>query len=329
MQRKYLLSLAGFAVFLTTSWLLGSGAGAIPGETSSAGTMPNNLNTGYPGCGATGCHSAFPNFNVKVDLQMTTSITKGVTVPMSAAVSGAVSTSTRGGFSLEADRGTLVAGTTTRVGATPSLRSAITHKDSLARNWSFQFTPPSTTGLVRFYATGNCVNGDGQPTGDGWGWHGLDSAVPGAPFRAFVNDDQVFAFGTSCKGSKGFEPVLGIAKNVAVAGIFDTEVYNVPPQTAAISVLGISNTFYGALPLPFDLAPLGAPGCVLRVSMDVMQPAITTGAGDGNGVARVTWAIPNAPSLRGLNLYFQALTIDAPANKLGLTLSMGLRAVIQ
>jgi hypothetical protein len=63
--------------------------------------------------------------------------------------------------------------------------------------------------------------------------------------------------------------------------------------------------------------------------MDVLQPAVTTGSGAGNGIGKHTWLIPNISGLRGLSLYFQAMTLDPTGNSLGLTLSMGVRAVIQ
>ena len=160
-------------------------------------------------------------------------------------------------------------------------------------------------------------------------WYGPDSSVGGTPFRVFVNDSAIDAFGTACAGEKGFVPVIGIAKNAAVGGTFQTEVYNIPPATACLGIFGISNQTWGVIPLPLNLAIIQAPGCFLRVSMDILQPAVTTGTGAGNGVAKHTWAIPNVAAFKGLKVHLQALTFDKNANTFGATTTQGLTATIQ
>lgn len=331
---KPLYLLAGLSLAVPCSLLLGHGKGILPGEVG----VPRNLNTGFPGCGAVTCHNPFPNFNVKLDILTAPSLRKGSgKVPITVKVSGANTQQTKGGFSMEASAGVFAdAGTTTvRVGKTANNLEGVTHFDSQSRQWTFDYTPPAATGLVQLYATANAVNGDGRNSGDAWGWYGPDSSTPGTPYRMFVNDTAVFPFGESCGGNKAqfspfrFKPVLGIAKNAAVGSTFQTEVYNVPGGTATITIFGVSNAAWGPIPLPLSLKPFGADGCFLRVSMDLLQVAITTGSGQGGGVGKTTWQIPNIAGLRGADVFFQAMTIDQGANGLDLSFSHGLRANVQ
>ncbi|MAE77425.1 MAG: hypothetical protein CMJ85_11210 [Planctomycetes bacterium] len=322
-MKKSLVAATALLVVLPVSLVLGRGTGSLPGESG----VPINLNTGFPGCGA--CHNPFPDFNVTYQVTSAMSVRPGAAVPITAKTFGANSTSTRGGFSMEATLGTFVPGTTTRVGTLKNLRSGITHNSSLNRQWTFSLTAPTKPGLVKLFGTGNCADGNGHSSGDAWGWHGHDGSVPGTPHRIFVNATQIFPYGSSCAGEKGYLPVIGMPANAVINTSFDTQVHNVPPLTVSLVMMGFSNKLWGAFPLPFDLTALGAPGCSLRASMDVLNPIVTTGSGPSNGVGKATWALPNIPVLRGFDLYFQAMTVDASANALGLSLSMGLRAPIQ
>ncbi len=323
------LGIATAALTLPLSLLLGRGTGVVGGEPG----VPKNFITGAPGCNgagsAAGCHGGFASIAVKLALTAPTSVQKSTRVPITFKVSGANSSSTRGGFAMEASAGTFVPGMGMRVGTGQFGRSSITHTSSLSRSWTFALTAPSKTGIVELWALGNAVNGNGRSSGDQWGWYGPDPIVNGVPFRLFVNDDKVFPFGTSCSGTKGFKPVIGMPKNAAIGTSFQTEVHNIPPATATVGILGLSNRTWGAIPLPLPLTGAGATGCSLSVSMDVLQPAVTTGAGAGGGVGKHTWSLPNVAAFRGINLFFQAMTIDKSANALGLTFSEGLRAPIQ
>ncbi len=327
--------LASALILFPVSLLLGRSGGVIPGKAG----IPINMNTSFPGCGPSGCHSAFPNSAVKLSISTPSlSITKGAgVVPISVGVSGANNSSKRGGFSVEATKGTFVAraGTNVRVDSATNGRSTATHGSSAKRSWVFDFNPGSSTGLVSLFGTGNAVNGDGRTRGDAWGWYGPDSGTPGTPFRVFVNDTAVTAFGASCDGGTvgnskfRFRPVLGVPKNAAVNSTFTSEVHNVNPGTATLGIFGLSNTKWGPFTLPLSLAGAGAKGCALRVSLDILAPVVTTGSGAGGGVGKHTWLIPNIASLRGLNVYLQEMVVDPKANGLGLVFSMGLKATIQ
>ena len=95
---------------------------------------------------------------------------------------------------------------------------------------------------------------------------------------------------------------------------------------AAIA-FGLSNHKYGPIPLPFDLAGVGAPGNHLYVSVDFMFIPTWTQTVSG-WKYDLGMSIPNAAGLKGLNLYMQTLFVDAKSNNLGWVTSAGLGVTI-
>ena len=95
------------------------------------------------------------------------------------------------------------------------------------------------------------------------------------------------------------------------------------PTGFAINIVGLSIKKFGALPLPFDLAPLGAKGCFLLTDMLVVLPkAVVSGKVD------LTIPLPNLAALNGLVLNTQFLVLDKNANSLGIaTTALGQRIV--
>jgi hypothetical protein len=307
---------------VTATLLLGRGRGILEGEFQ----VPKNVTHAFPACGQ--CHgTGFPNERgvVKVLIKSSASIQTGAKNPITVTLTGGVKGSTRGGFSMDTNLGSFTAGTSTRTG---NSNKSITHTSSLNRSWTFNFSA-GKTGLAKLTMVGNTVDGNGRNSGDSWGWFGPNSALPATPFRIFVNDTKVFPFGSSCTGTKDFSPLIGIGKNAALGQTTTIEAHNLPPAVAVMNILGFSNTTFGAIPLPLDLGFLGAKGCSLRASLDLNQVALSKGTGVGNGTATFSWPIPNLSSLRGLNLFFQALVFDKGANGLGITTTMGLKAPIQ
>jgi hypothetical protein len=129
------------------------------------------------------------------------------------------------------------------------------------------------------------------------------------------------AVGSGCQGSNGtpymFSPVLpwvGDSLPIIVA--------NLPPNAPAIMLFGSSNSSWGGLPLPANLATFGAPGCTIYASGDILQPVTNY-----NGTAYHVLNLP--PSLvPGANFYLQGVTIDPAANALGVTVSNGLQGTL-
>ena len=95
-----------------------------------------------------------------------------------------------------------------------------------------------------------------------------------------------------------------------------SEFSNCPANTVVIPFAGFSRTVTSnSLPLPFDLTPLGATGCMVEVDPLVTQLLLT----DGLGKATSTFVIPFAPALSGLVFAQQAMVLDLAANPLGVT----------
>jgi hypothetical protein len=88
------------------------------------------------------------------------------------------------------------------------------------------------------------------------------------------------------------------------------------PFAVAFMMTGLSNTTSAFGPLPLDLAPIGAPGCRARVSLDLVDGCIGTG-----NTASWSIAIPNNGALLGFLIYNQALVFDPAANAFGFGLS--------
>jgi hypothetical protein len=91
----------------------------------------------------------------------------------------------------------------------------------------------------------------------------------------------------------------------------------------AINIVGLSIKKYGAIPLPFSLAPFGAKGCYLLTDMFVVTPKAVVG-----GKIDMTMPLPNLAALNGIVLNTQFLVLDKNANSLGIaTTALGQRMV--
>lgn len=78
--------------------------------------------------------------------------------------------------------------------------------------------------------------------------------------------------------------------------------------------VGLSNTNSNMGPLPLDLAPLGAPGCRIYSSWDVMDGFLPW-----NGERNV--ALPNSTAFRGMTLYYQGAQLHPLNNAFGVAFS--------
>ncbi|MCA8977091.1 MAG: PKD domain-containing protein [Planctomycetes bacterium] len=136
-------------------------------------------------------------------------------------------------------------------------------------------------------------------------WNGTllyrTSAADGAPGYGYI--------GAGCPGSLGVpgnvaqsQPIVGTTMNIDFDNL---------ASSAAILALGFSRTNSPLGPLPINLTPYGAPGCMARVSTDATL--LILGAGN---IATFGFSLPNAPSLVGVKFYSQALAIDVGFNAL-------------
>lgn len=133
-------------------------------------------------------------------------------------------------------------------------------------------------------------------------------------------------FGTACAGhatppTVAVDPLatarIGHVVNVAGAGLR-------VGQPGAFLIVGLSNTTWNGIPLPFDLTPFGFTNCPLQVSVDLVVAAAINGSGTA------TWPLP-LPDNRGLlgaRIYAQALAPEPGLNRAGFAVSAGLELTL-
>ena len=128
---------------------------------TSIGYSNGKYNSGSSGCS---CHG----YNV-VTVSMSgqpSSYNPGTTYTLQISVSG----SGNGGFSLDANKGTLSTGVGIMAVKVNSQGTSATHTTSSYRSWSVDWTAPSAgSGSVTFDVSAVSANGNGGTGGDTWG----------------------------------------------------------------------------------------------------------------------------------------------------------------
>lgn len=138
-------------------------------------------------------------------------------------------------------------------------------------------------------------------------------AVPETWRYAPVASAFFATFGNGCAGTLGQAPSLVSSDRPWLAETFDMAITPVPANTIGIVVMGLSNTFSGAVPLPVSLAAIGMPGCDLQVDPVLIGGLLATGT-----TANWALAIPNDPTLLGGDIYVQGGAFDLGANAAGI-----------
>ncbi|HEX5053830.1 MAG TPA: hypothetical protein VFZ65_18775 [Planctomycetota bacterium] len=154
----------------------------------------------------------------------------------------------------------------------------------------------------------------------------LEVVVYGQPPGAYsldvtyVCDSPEVAVGPlSCLQSTGVPLRVESATTQVIWGRpWVSRVLDAPPGSLVVLSLGsIEAGSWGGFVLPFDLAPLGGPGCFL--SIDLAGLWYSVAANDGSAV--FPFVVPNSPMVVGEWIRFQAAAFDATANALGLVTS--------
>jgi len=171
------------------------------------------------------------------------------------------------------------------------------------------------------------VNADGfadvvvgiVPSGPALGWVTIYSGAPIGVTR----------FGSACPGSGGPAPAIGATGIPVVGSTFEVHLSGALGGTTAGLIVGASKTDWWGVPLPWNLALLGMPGCELLVSVDFIAFASTSGSGPGTGSATLGFTIPALPSLVGTNVHAQWYVVDPGPTLLPGAMTGALKIVIQ
>ena len=129
-------------------------------------------------------------------------------------------------------------------------------------------------------------------------------------------------YGDACTTAVG-DPTLAAAAAPTRGQTLTLNYGNLPPETdLVLTVLGLSRTTWNGAPLPFDLAPIGLPGCGLLASADTINLSLASA-----GAATFGFPIPNQAALINRELFAQGVLLDS-VNFLFLGATRGGRAVI-
>lgn len=161
----------------------------------------------------------------------------------------------------------------------------------------------------------------------------LELVVHGPPFggytldSTFVCNSQDLPIGpASCVGSNALPLRVGSSSPQVMWGRpWVAQATQALPAALVVLALGtMENGVWAGLPLPFDLQPIGAPGCFL--SIDVAGSWAGVAASDG--ACAFPFTLPNTPTAVGAWLRFQAAAFDVDANALGLVTSQAQKAQV-
>ena len=119
--------------------------------------------------------------------------------------------------------------------------------------------------------------------------------------------------GSGCTGSNNNVPTLTSQTYPVLGKPFQLDVSGCRPGSAGILMLGLERNKWSGLTFPFDLKPLGAPGCLVW-----NEPLVTAGLGiDQSGNGKTFVPIPSF--IGNLRLYTHVWNLDPLANSWGVT----------
>lgn len=135
------------------------------------------------------------------------------------------------------------------------------------------------------------------------------------------NYGAVVCFGTPA--ATGAIPILSNSGLPKIGATYSVDLAQAVENSAALLFLGASNTKWGALNLPFSLAPFGAGGCSIHASGDVIVGAATS----AQGTASLPLSVPLDNAFCGLKVYQQYVVVDTKANNLGVVTTQAGEAI--
>ncbi|MFO1032151.1 MAG: serine hydrolase [Planctomycetota bacterium] len=152
-------------------------------------------------------------------------------------------------------------------------------------------------------------------------WDRIEAAM--ATWDNFVPGALTSLLGAGCAGSNG-TPVHTATGTPTIGSTAVYKLVNAPASAMCVIGFGFDNVDWEGNPLPYNLAPEGAPGCFLRI-----DPSVTANiVANSSGAVNVPFTFPNSTSLIGLQLWSQFLAVDPPVNAWGVTISNAVRTTI-
>jgi hypothetical protein len=119
-------------------------------------------------------------------------------------------------------------------------------------------------------------------------------------------------FGNGCPGPAGTPSLTTVGTLPVLGSTLALRVTYGIGAAAGLLAVGLSDQQWGGGALPQSLAPIGMPGCSLRVSTEWLG-----GLTLSSGVANVAWQLPSAPAFVGFQFFAQGLVLDPTANPFG------------
>ncbi|MBK8095617.1 MAG: hypothetical protein IPK26_00810 [Planctomycetes bacterium] len=159
-----------------------------------------------------------------------------------------------------------------------------------------------------------------------FGWYSLRIGC-GEPAPAEAQIGPGVGTPVGCMGSAGVPTLLARSTNATGTGTrvrprigttFSLDLSNLPPASLVVHITGL------ATPPPFDLGPLGAPGCFVGVSTDLTSIDFANPA----GTARSWLFIPGNPVFIGTPLHWQSASLSPSHNAFGIATSNVLSGVV-
>jgi hypothetical protein len=121
-------------------------------------------------------------------------------------------------------------------------------------------------------------------------------------------------FGAGCRGSAG-TPYLFSPSTPFLGQELPIIVANLARNAVPFLFVGASSSTWRGIPLPFDLTTLGAPGCSLYASGEILLPVANF-----SGTGYLALPIPGS-LFAGTRFHTQSMVVDPTANSLGLVFS--------
>jgi hypothetical protein len=118
------------------------------------------------------------------------------------------------------------------------------------------------------------------------------------------------------------QQLLGLRNNIYLTPEIPSNPNDIP-----VLFLGTRSDVWFGLPLPVDLASIGAPGCFVHISLDYLWPQPMTLYSPGRS-AFFMFEVPNERRLLNADLYFQGARFGSPSNRAGIVTSQGVHTRI-